>query len=51
MPPRLSYVGLPCPNLGVGGYNFHGPMECVTAEDMDAVTEILLAIVQLYGQS
>ena len=46
---RLSYMGLPCPNLGTGGYNFHGPMECVAAEDMDTVTEILLNIVRLYS--
>lgn len=45
---RLSYMGLPCPNLGTGGYNFHGPMECVTAEDMDAVVEMLVHIVTLY---
>ena len=46
---RLSYMGLPCPNLGTGGYNFHGPMECIAAEDMDAVVEILLNIVKLYS--
>ena len=27
---RLSYMGLPCPNLGTGGHNFHGPYECIT---------------------
>ena len=32
---RLSYMGLPCPNLGTGGHNFHGPYECITAESMD----------------
>ena len=46
---RLSFMGLPCPNLGTGGYNCHGPLECVAAEDMDAVTEILLNIVRLYS--
>ena len=45
---RLSYMGLPCPNLGTGGYNFHGPLECVAAEDMDAVVDILLHLVRLY---
>ena len=42
---RLSFMGLPCPNLGTGGYAFHGPYEHTTAEGMDEVTEILLNIV------
>lgn len=45
---RLSYMGLPCPNLGTGGYNFHGPLECVAAEDMDSVVDILGHLVELY---
>ncbi|MDD6160836.1 MAG: peptidase T [Oscillospiraceae bacterium] len=45
---RLSFMGLPCPNLGTGGYNFHGPLECVAAEDMDRVVEILVNLVDLY---
>ena len=44
----LSYMGLPCPNLGTGGVNFHGPCECITAEKMDQCTEILLNLVDLY---
>lgn len=47
---RLSYMGLPCPNLGTGGYNFHGPMECITAEDMDRVVDILTHLVALYAR-
>ena len=46
---RLSYMGLPCPNLGTGGYNFHGPLECACAEDMEAVVEMLLNIVDMYS--
>ena len=44
----LSYMGLPCPNLGTGGFNYHGPCECTTAEKMDQCTEILLNLVDLY---
>ena len=44
----LSQMGLPCPNLGTGGFNFHGPCECITAEKMDQSVEILLNIVDLY---
>ncbi len=47
---RLSYMGLPCPNLGTGGYNFHGPLECIAAEDMDKVVDILGHIVALYSK-
>jgi tripeptide aminopeptidase len=45
---RLSFEGLPCPNLGTGGYAFHGPYEHITVEGMDKAVEILLGIVKLY---
>ena len=47
---RLSFMGLPCPNLGTGGCNFHGPYECVTVEGMDAVVTILHNIVACYAE-
>ena len=46
---RLSYMGLPCPNLGTGGYAFHGPYEHTTKEGMEAATKILIEIVKLYS--
>ncbi len=46
---RLSFMGLPCPNLGTGGYNFHGPLEFITIEGMDKSVEILRNIVALYS--
>ena len=46
----LSWKGLPCPNLGTGGFNFHGVCECITAERMDRCTEILLNIIGLYAE-
>lgn len=46
---QLSYRGLPCPNLGTGGYAFHGPLEHITAEGMDAVVRILCSIVREYA--
>lgn len=42
---QLSLRGLPCPNLGTGGYSFHGPYEHITAEAMDTAVEIILGIV------
>ena len=47
---RLSYMGLPCPNLGTGGYNFHGPQELACVEEMDRVVDILANIVALYSK-
>ena len=46
----LSWKGLPCPNLGTGGFNFHGVCECTTAERMDRSVEILLNIIDIYAQ-
>lgn len=48
---RLSFMGLPCPNLGTGGFNFHGPYECVSVEGMDAVVSMLQKLVALYAQA
>ena len=47
---RLSFMGLPCPNLGTGGFNFHGPCEYITAEKMDKSVEILLNILSIYAR-
>ncbi len=46
---RLSWEGLPCPNLGTGGYAFHGPYEHITAEGMDKCVEIIHNIVKQYA--
>ena len=42
---RLSFMGLPCPNLGTGGYGFHGPYEHVSVNSMEKVVKILKYIV------
>jgi tripeptide aminopeptidase len=41
---RLSFMGLPCPNLCTGGANFHSRFEYVCVEDMDKITELLVKI-------
>lgn len=46
---RLSFMGLPCPNLGTAGHAFHGPYEHITAEGMDKVVEMMHAIVRKYA--
>ncbi len=43
---RLSFMGLPCPNLGTGGYAFHGPYEHVSVDAMETVVNILLEIMK-----
>lgn len=47
---RLSYEGLPCPNLGTGGFNFHGPAELITVEKMDQSVEVLLNLAEIYSR-
>lgn len=42
---RLSYMGLPCPNLCTGGHNFHGRYEFISTQAMEKVVEILVALV------
>ena len=41
---RLSYMGLPCPNLCAGGHNFHGRYEYVCVESMEMITQILVKL-------
>lgn len=43
---RLSYMGLPCPNIFAGGLNFHGPYEFVPLESMIKATEVILNIAE-----
>lgn len=45
---RLSFEGLPCPNLCTGGENFHGPFEYIPVEDMEKVVELLVQIAKTF---
>ncbi len=47
---RLSYEGLPCPNLFTGGYNCHGRYEYAVGEEMDKCLEVLLNLVDIYSR-
>ena len=44
---RLSFMGLPCPNLSTGGMNGHGLMECVAVQDMDLMVDVLQKIIEV----
>ncbi|MBP1587777.1 MAG: M20/M25/M40 family metallo-hydrolase, partial [Clostridia bacterium] len=46
---RLSYMGLPCPNLGDGDYAAHGPYEHVVVEEMEQGVEIIKGLVRRYA--
>jgi tripeptide aminopeptidase len=46
---RLSYMGLPCPNIFAGGHNFHGKYEYVPLESMVKASEVILKIIELYS--
>ena len=41
---RLSFEGLPCPNLCTGGENFHGRFEYIPVEDMEKIVQLLVEI-------
>ena len=47
---RLSFMGLPCPNIFAGGLNFHGKMEFVPLESMEKASEVILNILKLYAE-
>ena len=48
---RLSFEGLPCPNLCTGGENFHGRFEYIPVEDMQAVTNLLAELLWQLAES
>lgn len=47
---RLSYDGLPCPNIFAGGHNFHGPFEFIPIPSMVKSVEVILNIAQLVAK-
>ena len=47
---QLSFRGLPCPNLGTGGYGFHGPYEHITKEGMERAVRIMMGIIGKYAK-
>lgn len=43
---NLSFMGLPCPNLGTGGYNYHGPYEFCSINSMKKGVKLLLELIK-----
>ena len=46
---RLSFMGLPCPNLGTGVYAMHGPYEHAVVEEMLASVEVIKKLIGKYS--
>lgn len=46
---KLSFKGLPCPNLGTGGHGYHGPLEHVTIEGMEASVRVIVELVKIFA--
>lgn len=47
---RLSFMGLPCPNIFAGGHNFHGKLEYLPLQSMEKASEVVLNIIKLYAE-
>lgn len=47
---RLSFMGLPCPNIFAGGHNFHGKLEFVPVQSMEKASKVILNIIKLYTE-
>ena len=47
---KLSFMGLPCPNLSTGGYNYHGRYEFVSVDAMSTMVDVLEQLVRLFAE-
>jgi len=47
---RLSFMGLPCPNLFTGGHNFHGPYEFIPVSSMEKAVDVIVKIAELVAK-
>ena len=47
---RLSWDGLPCPNISTGGYNFHGVREWIPVSSIEKMTEVIVSLAQSFAK-
>ena len=47
---KLSFRGLPCPNIGTGGHGYHGPFEHATVEGIDKATDMTVELVKTFAK-
>ncbi len=48
---NLSFMGLPCPNIFAGGLNFHGKMEFLPLENMEAASRVIINLMALFAEA
>ena len=48
---RLSFMGLPCPNLATGGANFHGRYECISLQSMEKCSQVVVELIKIYSKN
>lgn len=47
---RLSFMGLPCPNIFTGGHNYHGKMEYIPIQSMEKTVDVIVNVAQIYAE-
>ena len=47
---KLSFMGLPCPNLSTGGHNFHGVYEYIPVQSLEKMVQVLCTLACGYGK-
>lgn len=47
---RLSFMGLPCPNLFAGGHAFHSPLEWVSRQDMEKASDVIVELARVWAE-
>jgi tripeptide aminopeptidase len=47
---RLSYMGLPCPNIFAGGHAFHSPLEWVSRQDMEKAVATIVELAKVWEE-
>lgn len=48
---RLSFMGLPCPNLATGGANFHGRYECISLQSIEKCSQVVVELIKIYSEN
>tara|TARA_R110002020_G_scaffold52911_11_gene148399 strand:- start:5318 stop:6550 length:1233 start_codon:yes stop_codon:yes gene_type:complete len=47
---RLSFMGLPCPNIYTGGHSYHSPLEWISRQDMEKAVETIVELVKVWEE-
>ena len=47
---RLSFMGLPCPNLGTGDHNAHGRFEFVCVQSMESMVQVIIKLAEQFAR-